>query len=297
MQSIRFTAFDTVVDIEVDAPEGIAEKALAGCRELCSSYEHLLSRFDETGPLWRLNHAGGKHVELPEELARFLETALGYCERSKGRFDITMGSVCRLWDFHEGIVPSEGDVASALRHVGWNGVHVEGNRAWLEDPQAWIDLGGIAKGYIADQLVGYLRSCGVERAIVNLGGNVYALGSKSDDRPWRIGIRAPRRDGDDAKKPVAVVEVRDKSVVTSGTYERAFTRNGVVYHHILDPQTGFPVGTDLVSATVVSDLSIDGDGYSTTLLTLGREGALRFAREHPEIEVVLVTKDGEVVFS
>ena len=293
MQSVEFTAFDTVVSIRADADAAVLEE----CRTLCARYEHLLSRFDETGPLWRLNHAGGKRVALPDELAIFLEVALGYCARGEGRFDITMGSVCKLWDFHTGFVPSEVSVAEALDHVGWQGVHVAGNEAWLDDPQAWIDLGGIAKGYIADKLVAFLREAGATRGIVDLGGNIFALGSRPDGNPWRIGIRAPRHSGDVQEKPVAVVEVRDKSVVTSGTYERAFTRGGMTYHHILDPKTGFPVDTDLVSATVISDLSVDGDGYSTTLLALGREGALRFAQEHPWIEVVLVTNDGEVVCS
>lgn len=292
MQSIEFAAFDTVVSISADVEVAVLDE----CQALCARYEHLLSRFDETGPLWRLNHAGGKRVALPDELARFLETALGYCERSEGRFDITMGSVCKLWDFHTGVVPGQEAVAEALQHVDWRGIHVLGNEAWLDDPQAWIDLGGIAKGYIADEIVAYLCGAGAARGIVNLGGNVFALGEKEDGRPWRIGIRAPQRRDSGNEKPVAVVEVRDKSVVTSGTYERAFEKDGAVYHHILDPRTGFPVVTDLVSATVISSRSIDGDGYSTTLLALGREGALRFAAAHPEIEVVLVTTTGEVVY-
>lgn len=294
MLSTRFIAFDTTVCIEADTLE---TKLLADCHALCERYERMLSRFDPEGPLWALNHAGGKRMRLPEELARFLQVALRYCADSEGCFDITMGGVCKLWDFHEGIVPDEAAVAEALQHVSWRGVHVDETEAWLDDPQAWVDLGGIAKGYIADCVAQHLRSHGVSSGLVNLGGNILTIGSKPGGRPWRVGIRTPRSSAQSEEKAFALVEVRGKSVVTSGVYERAFEKNGVAYHHILDPKTGYPVQTDLVSATVISDRSIDGDGYSTTLVALGSERALRFAQERSEIEAVLLRADGELLIS
>ena len=242
MESIRFTAFDTVVEITADTDDA---SVLEACRAACTHYERLLSRFDEQGPLWALNHACGRHVALPQELADFIEEALGYCARSEGCFDITMGSVCRLWDFHEGRVPQTAELAEALRHVDWRRVHVDGDVAWLDDPCAWIDLGGIAKGYIADRLGELLHARGVERAIIDLGGNILTLGSKEGGRPWRIGIRSLRPSAEGSGF-FAVVEVRGKSVVTSGFYERAFEKDGIVYHHVLDPLAGLPVETDLV---------------------------------------------------
>lgn len=291
MESIRFAAFDTLVEIAVDSGDA---PVLEACRAECERYERLFSRFEEQGSLWRLNHAGGCRMQVPEELASFISQALGYCARSEGRFDITMGSVCRLWDFHEGRLPQADELACALHHVDWHGVHVEGNEVWLDDPDAWIDLGGIAKGYIADSLGDLLRAHGVDSAIVDLGGNILTLGSKAGDRPWRIGIRSPRPSVEDPR-PFAVVEVRNKSVVTSGVYERAFEKDGVVYHHVLDPASGYPVETDLVSATVVSERSVDGDGYSTTLLSLGSARALAFAQGLPAVEAVFLTREGAVL--
>ena len=292
MQRIEFLAFDTVVSVAASTADAAT---LGNCRDICVDLEHMLSRFEHSGPLCKLNHACGAVTELPDELAAFLQTALRYCADSKGCFDITMGAVCRLWDFHQGIVPDKATVEDALCHVDYRGLHIEGSSAWLDDEQACVDLGGIAKGYIADCLAQYLRSCGVVSALINLGGNILTVGAKPDGCPWRIGIRAPHSSCYGDEKPFAVIEVCDKSVVTSGTYERAFEKDGVSYHHILDRATGFPVQTDLLSATVVSDRSVDGDGYSTTLLVLGSKEALRFAQAHPQIEAALLTHDGKLL--
>lgn len=292
MRHIEFVAFDTVVSIAASTSD---ERLLDGCRDLCARYERMFSRFDSSGPLWKLNHACGSAVELPGELAAFLQVALRYCADSEGCFDITMGVVCRLWDFRQGIAPGKAAVEDALRHVDCRRVHIEDDNAWLEDAQACIDLGGIAKGYIADCLARYLRAYGVTSGLVNLGGNILTVGSRPDGRPWKIGIRAPRSSAGGDEKPFAVIEVCDKSVVTSGTYERAFEKDGVLYHHVLDPATGFPVETDLLSATVVSDRSLDGDGYSTTLLALGSKEALHFVQARPQIEAALLRSDGELL--
>ena len=203
------------------------------------------------------------------------------CAVSGGLVGVTGGSAVRRGNFHEGAVPGRAEVGRALAHVDWRALRVSeaggpgGSWAQLADPQAAVDVGGIAKGWIADRLSARLAEHGLDSFVVNLGGNVMARGQKPDGSPWRVGLQDPRDQG----SPLGAVTVRDASAVTSGVYERCFERDGVFYHHILDPKTGFPVETDAAGATVVARRSIDAEGYSTTLLALGHERGLAFARQ------------------
>ena len=287
-----FYAFDTVCAVSAD----VDAVALGQVEALCSRYKLLLSRFDSASKLFGLNAAAGQWIDVGEELAAVLRLALGYCERTGGLFDITMGSVCRLWDFKCACMPGAVAVSEALAHVNWRNVQVDGCRARLADAYSVVDLGGIAKGYIADRIVEMLRRAGATAGIVNLGGNVVCLGCKPDGSAWNVGLRAPMPSG---KMPqtasFASIAVRGKSVVTSGVYERAFVRDGRVLHHILDPRTGMPAATDVLSATVVSDASLDGDGYTTALVIMGAEQALAFVEATPGIEAVLLTTNGTLL--
>lgn len=293
METREFFLFDTVNTVTAHV---LTDETMAAVTKACKRYEKLFSRFDEEGELYRVNHAQGRAVEVDPELASFIGTALGYCAASEGLFDITMGAVTRLWDFKHEHVPDDADVKAALSHVDWRGVHVGEASVQLDDPEAVLELGGIAKGYIADGVLDVLADCGVDHAIVNLGGNVAVRGGRPDGTPWQVGLRQPLASRDmPIMQSFAVVGMTSGSVVTSGVYERAFTCGGRTYHHILDPRTGFPAKTDVVSATVISDTSLDGDGYSTTLILMGVDRALAFALDHPELEVVLVDHRGQVL--
>ena len=292
MQTEEFFLFDTVNTVTAPALDA---DAMAAVKAACLRYEKLFSRFDEQSQLFRINNAHGAPVDVDPELAQFIETSLDYCEASGGLFDITMGSVTRLWNFKNGTIPAEGDVRAALAHVNWRGVHVTGSTVQLADPEACLELGGIAKGYIADGVLDALARHGVEHAIVNLGGNVAVMGGRPDGTPWQVGLRQPiASHGIPVTAMFAAVGLASGSVVTSGVYERAFTSDGKAYHHIIDPRTGFPAESDVVSATVVSRTSLEGDGYSTSLILMGAEGALQFAAQHPEIDIVLVDAQGRV---
>lgn len=286
----RFNTTNTISAATDD--EAILDEAVAWC----DRYELLFSRVDPASELFRLNHAQGRPTDVNPELAAFVETALSYCRRAEGLFDVTMGSVTQLWDFkHQGI-PAADDVAAALEHVDYRGVAVDGATVTLRDPLACVDLGGIAKGYIADGILALLRERGVEHALVNLGGNVAVMGGKPDGTPWRVGIRKPLPSNAlPLLDSFATVAVRDGSVVTSGVYERAFERDGTLYHHILDPRTGFPAQTDLLSATLVARTSLDADGFTTALIIMGADRALAFVEADPALEAVLVTTDGDVL--
>ena len=188
MQTEEFFLFDTVNTVTAPALDA---DAMAAVKTACLRYEKLFSRFDEQSQLFRINNAHGAPVDVDPELAQFIETSLAYCEASGGLFDVTMGSVTRLWNFKNGTIPAKGDVRAALAHVNWRGVHVNGSTVQLDDPEACLELGGIAKGYIADGVLDVLARHGVEHAIVNLGGNVAVMGGRPDGR-WACASRSPR---------------------------------------------------------------------------------------------------------
>ena len=285
------TYFDTVVQIEV---WGADQEIMEHCRQMCEDYEQMLSATIETSEISRINNAGGEPVEVSDETAGLIEEGIKYGDISDGRFDITIAPATDLWNFtdnEEKILPDPDELAEAVTHIDYHCIKVEGNTVTLTDPEARIDLGGIAKGYIADRLKEYLKDEGIEHALIDLGGNMLTLGRRYDGNDFRIGIQKPFADTGTA---MAVVSVNDKSVVTSGDYERYFEKDGVIYHHILDPDTGYPVQNDLDQVTIISDQSVDGDALSTTCFAMGLEDGLELIRSLDSIEAVFVTKDGEM---
>ena len=157
-----------------------------------------------------------------------------------------------------------------------------------------LDLGAVAKGYIADRIKDYLLEQGVESAIIDLGGNILCVGSRPGGDPFRIGLQRPFASHSET---VATVEITDKSVVSSGIYERYFEEDGVLYHHILNPETGYPYDNGLVSVTIISDESVDGDGLSTSCFALGLEKGMELINSLPDVQAVFITEDGELHFS
>ena len=285
------TYFDTVVQIEV---WGADQEIMEHCRQMCEDYEQMLSATIETSEISRINNAGGEPVEVSDETAGLIEEGIKYGDISDGRFDITIAPATDLWNFtdnEEKILPDPDELAEAVTHIDYHCIKVEGNTVTLTDPETRIDLGGIAKGYIADRLKEYLKDEGIEHALIDLGGNMLTLGRRYDGNDFRIGIQKPFADTGTA---MAVVSVNDKSVVTSGDYERYFEKDGVIYHHILDPDTGYPVQNDLDQVTIISDQSVDGDALSTTCFAMGLEDGLELIRSLDGIEAVFVTKDGEM---
>ena len=287
LQSTLF-AFNTVCVLGGAMPQDVLDQA---CR-MCARYEELFSRTREGSDVWRINNAGGKPVAVDYRTTDVVGRALSYCEESGGLFDITIGAVSELWDFSEGVVPERADVERALPHVGWERVELDGDTIALGDPQARLDLGGIAKGYVADRLMEYFVRSGVTSAYVNLGGNVKVYGYKQDGTPWHVGVRDPK--GDDDAQVVARVSTTDGSLVTSGLYQRSFERDGRTYWHILDPRTGYPVQTDVVSASIFSHESIDGDGYTKPLFMWSTDDVEAFFQAHPALQGLLVHTDGSL---
>lgn len=290
--------FDTVITVTIyDSSD---TSLLDGCMDLCEEYENLFSRTKETSEIYKLNHGllekDGDYYLLSDPTADLIQKGLEYCRLSGGAFDITIAPVSSLWDFssENPHVPEDEKLQKALQHVGWENVDLQGNRIRFLKEGMEIDLGGIAKGYIADGLKQYLLSNGVESAIINLGGNVLCVGSKPDKTPFTIGIQKPFAERNET---LASVSLTDQSVVSSGTYERNFEENGKFYHHILNPETGYPYENHLTSVTIFSDFSVDGDGLSTSCFALGLEKGMELIDSLPGIYALFVTDDGELHYS
>ena len=290
-QPLRRSALlmDTVVTVSLYG--GGDEALIEACFDKCREYERIFSRTDPDSELYALNRAGS--MEVSEDLLSVIETALHYCEYSDGAFDITMGAVSDLYAFssEHPQVPEENALAEALRHVGYEKIIVEGNRVTLTDPEAVIDLGAIAKGYIADRLAEFLAQQGQESAVIDLGGNIRCVGSKPEGSDFRIGIQFPFKA---RSETIGVVAVHGSSVVTSGVYERSFEKDGVLYHHILDPKTGRPVGNELAAVSILSPCSVDGDALSTVCFALGLEEGMALINSLEGVSAVFITEDMEV---
>lgn len=275
---------------------------------MCRGYENLLSRTIAQSDIGKLNAAGGQWVEVDPATAEVVKKGLAYGDLSGGLFDITVGELSELWNFSGDApsVPEASVLAEAVSHVDYRNVECEAAdetkkrfRIRMNDPQAKLDLGGIAKGYIADKAAAYLKEQGAASALLNFGGNVICLGKKADGSNWRVGVERPFSGDETGNKEIlGIVEVgEDQAVVTSGTYERQFKENGILYYHILDPKTGYPMETDLDSVTIIGKNSSDCDGLSTTCLMMGREKATKLIESLPDAEAVFVGKDGKITMT
>lgn len=285
-------ALDTVCRVTLYGTDD--ETLLDGCFDRLAAKEKLLSRTVPGSDIARLNEANGQSVTVAQETADLLCRALAYAADSDGAFDVTVAPVSTLWDFKSAhpVPPAADAVARSLQAVGYRNLTVTGRTVQLSDPAAAVDLGGIAKGYIADVLAEYLREQKVPGALIDLGGNIVAVGSKQGE-PFTVGIRDPLTEDGLA----AVVRVQDRSVVTSGSYERYFDYEGVRYHHILDPQTGYPVQNGLSSVTVVAARSADADALATACFVLGAERGMALIDAQPDTEALFIGTDGTLTAS
>ena len=262
---------------------------------LIGEYDSLLSKTAEGSDIYRINHAEGFPVEVDARTAELLSIALSYASLSDGLVDPTIGTLSDLWSFgdtNEGIVPSKEDIEEALSHIDYTKVKLSGNTVTLLDPKARLDLGFIAKGYIADKLKAFLIENGVENGIINLGGNVLTIGTKPDGSDYHIGVQKPFAETGTA---LTTLTVRDRSLVSSGNYERYFEKDGILYHHILSTRDGYPVNSGLNGVTIISENSVDGDALSTLCFILGYEKGRKLIDSLPDTEAVFISDAGELI--
>ena len=293
-QSTKISKSDFVLNtVATITLYGEADESLIDeCFDLCRYYEALLSRTDENSEIYKLNTR--QISEVSDETAELIAKSLEYGAISNGKFDITIEPLSALWNFTSDTpsVPSAEEISEAQSKVDYTTVSVSGNTVTFANDYARLDLGAIAKGYIADKVKELLVSRGVTKAIINLGGNILCIGGKSDTDGFVIGIQYPFDEGS-----IASVSVRDLSVVTSGTYERYFEQNGVLYHHILNPETGYPVESDLLSVTIVGENSCACDALSTTCFALGKASATALIESMEGYYAIFVTSDYKLWFT
>ncbi|SHI73534.1 FAD:protein FMN transferase [Lutispora thermophila] len=247
----------------------------------------------------KLNEASGtQDVKLSEDTFYVLEKGRYYSKLSDGKFDITIGPLVKLWNIgtSNAAIPDNNLLVEKLKLVDYNKLSLNKDNltAKLELSGMIVDLGGIAKGYAADEVATILKKHGVNHAIINLGGNILALGANVNKQPWKIGIQDPFYPRNDY---MGIVEVIDKAVVTSGIYERYFEVDGKRYHHILDPKTGYPADNGLAGVSIITDKSIDADGLSTSIFLLGVDKGLELIESLDNTEAIFITTDKKVYLS
>lgn len=284
--------FDTVIQITLyDHKE---KDLIDQCFSYCREFEKTVSKTIDTSDVSKINRAEGKPVVVTDDTVALLKKAIHFSQETNGAFDVTIAPLTQLWDFKSetNVLPSENSIETAKASVGYQNILIEDHVVTLKDPNASIDLGGIAKGYMADKLKSFLIEKGVNSAVINLGGNILTIGKKPDGKPFQIGIKKPF---DASGASLFTVSVTDQSVVTSGCYERYFILDDTIYHHILDPKTGYPVTNNLYSVTILSDSSTDGDALSTACFVLGLEDATKWITSLEDVDAIFVTNDYQII--
>ena len=285
-ENATFFAMDTAMDFTVYGDAALLDEA----ETLIGSLEEQVSVTDEHSDIYAIDHTGSG--SLSGNAAELMEQALELCRRTGGALDISVYPIVRAWGFTTGSyqVPDEETIQSLLPLVDYTQIQYDAATGVVALPEGMeIDLGSVAKGYAGQLAAQMLREHGVQSALLNLGGNVQTVGAKPDGSPWQIGIKDPQ--GEDA---MMVLSVEDQAVVTSGGYERYFEQDGQTYWHIMDPSTGHPADSGLISVTIVGDEGVVCDGLSTALFVMGLEKAADLWAQSGDFEAVFVTASGEV---
>ena len=281
-----FFAMDTMMDFTIYGESGLIDQS----ESLIASLESLVSVTDEHSDIYAIDHTGSG--SLSGNAAELMAQALELCRRTNGALDLSVYPIVRAWGFTTGSyqVPDEAEIQALLPLVDYRKIQYDAATGTVTLPEGMeIDLGSVAKGYAGQLVAQMLRDNGVESALLNLGGNVQTVGAKPDGSPWQIGIKDPQ--GEDA---MMVLSVEDQAVVTSGGYERYFEQDGQTYWHIMDPSTGHPADSGLISVTIVGDEGVVCDGLSTALFVMGLEKAADLWAQSGDFEAVFVTASGEV---
>ncbi|MCR5591420.1 MAG: FAD:protein FMN transferase [Lachnospiraceae bacterium] len=283
--------FDTVVSVEIYGKN--AEELAGQCMDKCAYYESIFDKNNPASDIARINSGGGSPVSVSSETVDLIKKSFKYSELSDGLFDITIGPVSSLWDFHKESedIPSESDLKDACQKVGYKNVTVSDEDCTVTVPEGYmIDAGAAAKGYIADRLAEFLSSDSITGAIINMGGDMRLVGTKPDGSLFNIGINDPEADG-----VICAMYLSDESVATSGTYERCFYSGGKRYHHILDPKSGYPAETDIESVTVITPGALDSDCLCTVAIMLGSDRAIKLIESLDDTEAVILKTDGSIL--
>lgn len=281
-------------EVGINEVQKIVEQATI----LMQEFEEKLSFFNEESEVSIINKNASKGFKkVSEDTFEILKKAVYYSKLTNGIFDITIAPLVKAWKINSDnpVILDDDKINELIKLVDYEDVILNENNlsVMLLRENQKIDLGGIAKGYIADKIIDFYKQNNVKSAIINIGGNIKVLGEKDDGSLWNIGIYEPKKH---SEKIICSIEARDKSIVTSGGYERAFNYNDELYCHILNPKSGYPIKSDLKSITVVSSESIDGDALSTPLFIMGKDKAYEFMKKY-NISGVMITDGDEIIIT
>lgn len=281
-------AMDTIMDLTVYGADG--GEAMNQAVNLIHRYETLFSVTNPDSDVAKINRADGEAVSVSSETWELLERGLAVSESTDGAFDVSIYPLVKAWGFTTGKyrVPERAEREQALKKVDYRKIRLlPDNRVQIEKGME-LDLGAVAKGYLSQKLMELFRKCGVDSAIVSLGGNVQTMGRKENGEPFVVGITDPA----DGSGIYGTLTVENRAVVTSGIYQRYFTEGGRQYHHIMDKSTGMPAENGLASVTVVTEDGARADALATALYVMGEKRALEYQKANPDIELVLIRRDG-----
>lgn len=291
-QSVSFFAYDTTISLAFYGQK-VSDEFMNECVEYLKSFEPFFSMTDENSELYKLNASGGG--EVSDILLDCIKEALEYCKLTNGAFDITLGNTNRLWNVVERkIPPTEAEINSALETVGYEFVDVSGNKIEYKKEGLRIDLGGFAKGYVADRFREFLHQKGIENGVIlTMGGAICCVGKKHKaDEQYKVGIVNPF----DKSSLLNTLKVTDLNVTTSGTSERFFEYENVRYHHIMSPITGAPVQNEIEQVTVICYDAAMGDALSTAFFVLGLENSKALIESQlGEVGAIFAMKNGEII--
>ncbi|RLC46720.1 MAG: FAD:protein FMN transferase [Candidatus Cloacimonadota bacterium] len=249
---------------------------------LMRKYEKILSSHIPNSEVYNINHSDRNSIKISSETSDLIRKSEEISKLTSGAFDITVGKICNRCDFVENFYPNQAEIKELLPYVDYRKIRVSNDSLYKESKGIEIDLGGIAKGYIIDKAIEFLRDEEIDKGFINVGGDMFLLDNNNPDK-WKIGIQHPRDKGE----IFATISVNNKSVVTSGDYERYFIKDGMRYHHIINPKTGMPAN-DLVSVTVIADKACLADALSTAVFVMGLENGLNLIDSIPDIDAFII---------
>lgn len=286
--------FDTQLTITIYSEN--AEELLEECMQICERMEKIFSRTRKDSELYAINHRNTDTLKISDDMKTVIEAGLHGYEISNHAFDITIAPLLEAWNFTQdnASVPNKDVITNALDYIGSEYIELNRNTLTIKNKNTQIDLGALAKGYIADVIKNYLLENEVKSGFINIGGNVLCIGSKPDGTSWNIGIQEPFKDKGEV---LHTVKVEDISVASSGVYERHFIKNNINYHHLLDARSGYPMNNGLWQVTILTPSSLEADKLSSALFLMGLEEGMKYIESRKNCEAIFVDDKGKLHFS
>ena len=276
------------------------DRILKKCESILTDIDSKMSCQISTSEISKINkNAGRSYVKVSDNTYYVIKESINFSKISNDTFDISIGPIIDLWSIgtDNAKLPSNKEISNKLSLVNYKNILFDDKNKSIKlvNKNMKIDLGGIAKGYAADKICDYLKNDeNLENALINLGGNIYVLGNKENSKPFSIGIQDPTKPRGNS---IGNIKVSNQSVVTSGIYERYFEKNNKIYHHMLNPHTGYPFDNNLSSVTIISNKSMTGDALSTTVFGLGIEKGLKLIQNLDNVDAIFITKDKKIYLS